>query len=1040
MSLLAPISTASGEDSPLDFSRDIRPIFSNKCFGCHGPDQETREGGFRLDIKASAFGPADSDARPVVPGDIEASELWQRISSDGDNRMPPDEADRRLTSVEKKRIRAWIEQGAPWQEHWAFVTPRRPDSPPVPKQHIVRNPIDRFVLARLRSSGLKPSPPADRSTLIRRLSFDLTGLPPTPDQVDAFLTDPSPAAYEHLVDRLLDSPHYGEQMATDWLDAARFADTNGYQNDFARKMWPWRDWVIEAFNQNMPFDQFTIEQLAGDLLNDPTLNQRIATGFNRNHRTVTEGGSIEEEWHVENVVDRVETTATTFLGLTMGCARCHDHKYDPISQREFYEFFAYFNSVNEKGFHSEVRGNVPPLVRVVSDERQKRLDVFAARLVDIRERLDELAEFLPEQQKDWESTFASKNFLVAPTDQKLGLLNPDAPPCPTAVTQRLETLDSQQVGEGSVFGPTLNFIDKRDSHVDLGSHFAFTGQQAFSCSVWVRPDKTGAILSRMDADNDYRGFDMLVTETGQMAVHLIHRWQGSAIKVLTKSSLALKEWNHVAVVYDGSQKASGFQIYLDNRRVGLTVEHDSLAGETTTDHPLWLGRRTHVSRFVGQMTDVRLYDRMLAAGDVSAIYELAFKQLIDVPPSDRSTAQNATIARHFSEQFAPEYTQLQQELAKQETEKQKYKKEIPTVMVMEELPDARPTYVLKRGQYDKPDKDQPVEPAVPDFLPQPKSALPQNRLGLARWLVDPNHPLTARVTVNRFWQHYFGIGLVETAENFGVQSPLPSHPDLLDWLATEFIASGWNVKALQKLIVMSATYRQSSRFTPETMETDPENRLLARGPRFRLPAEAIRDNALAVSGLLVRRIGGRSIKPYQPDGVWEELAGGAGEGPYVQDTDENLYRRSLYIYRKRTVPHPTMATFDAPSREFCQVARQRTNTPLQALALLNGVTYHEAARELAVLTFEEGGTEDEGRLVYAFRRTTSRHPSDRELQVLRDGLKRYRENFANDHESAEAYTQVGDSKPDSKYTTQELAPFAAVASVILNLDETITKE
>jgi hypothetical protein len=763
-----PGPVRAGDPGSLDFRRDILPILSEHCFLCHGPDSKTRKADLRLDVKEGALRTSDP---VIVPGKSGESELILRIvSEDPDEVMPPRKSGKALAPRQIELLKTWVDQGAPWSRHWAFEQPRRHGPPAVKRPEWSRNPIDAFVLARLEKDRLSPSATAAKATLIRRVSLDLTGLPPSPREVDDFLADPSPDTYEKLVDRLLASPGYGERMAMDWLDGARYADTNGYQNDFARTMWPWRDWVIAEFNANEPFDRFTIEQIAGDLLPGATLAQRIATGFNRNNRTVTEAGSIDEEWRVENAVDRIETTATVFLGLTMGCARCHDHKYDPISQAEFYQFFGFFNSINEKGVYTEQKGNVPPLIVLPgADDRRRR-------------------------------------------------------------------------GE----------------------------------------------------------FDLAI-----------------------------------------------------------------------------------------------------------------------------STARAYGTKKHA------------EALAKQKAE---YEKTMPSVMVMEDLPKPRPMYPLKRGQYDQPDKTRPLQPGTPSCLPNLPAGAPRDRLGLAKWLVSPEHPLTARVEVNRIWQHHFGVGLVKTAENFGIQGEPPSHPELLDWLATELIRTGWDVKAMHRLIVTSATYQQSSRVPPALLAHDPENRLLARGPRFRLSAEVVRDNALTIAGLLAPRLGGPSVKPYQPAGLWEELAGGAGEGPYIQSKGADLYRRSLYVYRKRTVPHPAMATFDAPSRETCQVKRARTNTPLQALELLNDVAYVEAARALAQLMFSEGGCSPDRRIVYAFRRAMARTPTPAELAVLRRGLQCYLAAYRSDPGAAEQLIRHGESPPQPGIDRVELAAYTATAGVILNLDEAISQE
>jgi mono/diheme cytochrome c family protein len=764
---LIPAAVPAGEAHPVDFSRDILPILSENCFACHGPDARTRKADLRLDAKESALRTKDP---VIVPKKSGESELVSRVKShDPDEVMPPPKTGKKLSAAQVELLVRWIDEGAAWHKHWAFEPIARPAVPAVRDTRWARNPIDRFILARLEKEGLEPAPAAGPATLVRRVSLDLVGLPPEPHEVDAFVMGGA-TAYDALVDRLLASPLNGERMAMDWLDGARYADTNGYQNDFARTMWPWRDWVISAYNRNLPFDRFAIEQLAGDLLPQAQIDQKIATGFNRNNRTVTEAGSIEEEWRIENAVDRVETTATVFLGLTVGCARCHDHKFDPVSQADFYRFLGFFNSVKEQGVYTETRGNVPPLLNLPS----------------------------------------------------------------AAETKRLAELES-----------ALAAAKKRDDKKEV--------------------EKLGK-------------------------------------------------------------------------------------------------------------------------------------------------------------------------------EKEAAEKAITSVMVMEDAPQPRPTFVLKRGRYDMPDQTRKVEPGVPASLPAlPKDAA-LNRLGLAKWLIMPENPLTARVVANRIWQHHFGTGLVKTAENFGIQGEPPSHPELLDWLASELIRSGWNLKAMHRLIVTSAAYQQRSSAAPSLAARDPENRLLARGPRFRLAAEIVRDNALAIAGLLVRRIGGSSSKPYQPAGLWEELAGGAGEAPYVQDKGPKLYRRSLYVYRKRTVPHPGMATFDAPSREVCQVKRPRTNTPLQALELLNDVTYVEAARQLAQLAIEHGGSSPDERLSFAFRRALARAPTAAELDVLRRGLDRALAAYRADKPAAEQLILLGDSPHDKALDPVLLAAYTAAAGVILNLDETITLE
>jgi hypothetical protein len=1033
--ILVPGALRAADAPPVRFSRDVLPILSENCFQCHGPDERARKGKLRLDDRVGVLS-------VVKPGKSGASELVRRINAAiGDGRMPPAKANRSLTPGQKDLLKRWVEEGAVWSKHWAYEPPVRVTLPRVKEVDRVRNAVDNFVLARLEREGLALSAEANRETLIRRVTLDLTGLPPTVAEVDAFRADPSADAYEKVVDRLLKSPRYGERMAMDWLDAARYADTNGYQNDFARTMWPWRDWVIGAFNKNEPFDRFVVEQMAGDLLPGPERNV-LATAFNRNNRTVTEAGSIDEEWRVENAVDRVETTATVFLGLTLGCARCHDHKFDPVSQREFYGFFGFFNSVNEKGVYTEQRGNVPPIFAVPSPEQAEHLARLtrSAQHADAAVSAEEKA--LPERQRQWEKERRATPAPAEPGDRAFhspldgGLAFTKTGGESGKATYRGKGSPAWTDGPS---GKALRLDGKENSFVDAGQAVGFERTDHFSYGAFVRPRGDGACLSKMDDAAAYRGFDLLLTG-GKATVHFIHSWPDNALKVETKEALPKEVWSHVFVTYDGSGKAAGLKIYVDGKPAKTEVLSDNLRDSIATKQPLRLGKRSASSSLSGDLADVRFYSRTLTDAEVGSVAFAPVGNILRTAEEKRSPEEKAALARAYRELFADGYRAAKEKAAKAHKERDDFDRQIPTVMVMEDLAKPRETYLLKRGRYDTPDKDQKVAPGVPACMPPLPEGAPRNRLGLARWLVAPDNPLTARVAVNRFWQHYFGTGLVKTAENFGVQGEPPSHPELLDWLATEFVRTGWDAKALQRLIVTSATYRQASQAPAALTQRDPENRLLARGPRVRLPAEVVRDNALAIGGLLVENIGGPSVKPYQPAGLWEELAGGAGEAPYVQEKGPDLYRRSLYVYRKRTVPHPLLATFDAPGREVCQVRRARTNTPLQALELLNDVTYVEAARGLAQLMLTEGGATPESRLTYGFRRATARTPEAAELKVLLRGLDRYRQAYAADKESAKRFLGHGESKPDAKLDPAELAAYAAAAGVILNLDETITKE
>lgn len=1038
-------------DDALDFGRDIRPILSNNCFTCHGPDENTRAAELRLDTRSGLFGESSSGEIPVVPGAADNSFLLRRIESlDDDIRMPPPEAEHQLSDREKRTLREWVKQGASWNQHWAFVAPVRPELPVLPDEFQYSHPIDGFVYEHLKTTDLRPTPRASRETLLRRVYLDLTGLPPTLKDREAFLGDQSPDAYEQLVDRLLASPHFGEQMATQWLDAARYADSNGYQNDFGRSMWPWRDWVVSAINNNQPFDEFVIEQIAGDLLPNATLAQKVATGFNRNNRTVTEGGSIDEEWLVENVVDRVETTSATLLGLTMGCARCHDHKFDPVSQAEFYQFFAFFNNVNEKGVYQEHRGNSAPLIAVPTGEQSEKMAKLDARTHQLNKRLQILETELVAEKSKWESQLDQQSD-VLPTsvpEPVIKLLPIDG----SESKPGLEPLADSRYSN-SIVGRAVGFDNNEEHKIAVADDFRFRGDQPFSVTAWVKPDSEGALISRMDHNSAYRGFDIIVLADGRINVHLIHRWTDDAIKITTHRKLKFGQWNHVAVTWNGSGKSSGLQLYVDTTSTSFDVNNDSLTGDTTTDVPLVVGWRGNTPSFGGRLTDVRIFDRQLNRDSIRSLFGLATIQLAKTAVVDWDKSQTNLADLIFRSNYANQFAEILDPLAEIELQRIELKRQFPTTMIMEEREERRATYVLNRGVYDQPVREREIFPGVPAFLPGFKAEhfLPEgpennangqrraSRLTLARWLVDRDNPLTARVTVNRIWQHHFGNGLVKTAEDFGIQSPLPSHPKLLDWLAVEFMEHGWDVKRLHKTIVMSETYQQSTRTSAENYLSDPENQWLARGPRFRLSAEEIRDNALVISGLFNPEMSGPPIKPYQPAGLWKELAGGASQGAYKQDQNDRIYRRSIYINRKRTVPPPSMTTFDAGSRETCQVARQRTNTPLQALALLNDETYVEAARNLASQVIKDA-VDDRSRIIQAFIRATLRQPTEDELAVLERGLSKYRKRFVADPQSAKQLVSVGQSPVDAHANLAELAAFTSVAGLILNLDETITRE
>ena len=1003
--LILAASSVLAAAPPVEFNRDIRPILSDKCFQCHGPDAGNRKTKLRFDQESAA-------KAVIVAGKPAASEMFRRISSDNKAvRMPPAYAGReKLTPREVELIGQWIEQGAKWQRHWSLIPPPRPPLPEVQDHAWVRNPIDAFILARLEREGLHPSPEADKHILIRRVSLDLTGIPPTPAEVEAFVKDASPGAYEKVVDRLLASPRYGERMAYRWMEAARYADTNGYQTDGVREMWRWRDWVIDAFNRNMRYDRFTVEQIGGDLLPHPTLDQRIATAFHRNHRTSAEGGIVPEEFRVEYVADRAETTSTVWLGLTIGCARCHDHKYDPLTQKDFYSLFAYFNNVPEKGLVYNY-GNEEPYIKAPTAGQERELREFDDKIAAAAERWEALQPALSRAQRKWERSAGTK---------------------PTA---------DWTLAEGLVFRQPA----AESTHFDGGRFFQAPAEEArfeyldpFTFSAWIKPETgDGAILSRAEDYFEGQGH-VLYLIGGKLRLHMIRRYTDIGLRLETAEPMKLNAWQHVSVTYDGKRRGKGVHIYIDGLPQETKILFDELEAPLSLDKkiPFKIGAGGG-KRFHGDIEDVRAYNRALTPEEASILpVRQTIAAIAKLRPAERTQAQALKLAFCFRERFAPQDAQAAwKDLAELRKRREKFNESISTVMVMVESPKPRDAFVLKRGAYDNPGEK--VSAAVPAVLPPLRPGWPNNRLGLARWLMDRSNPLTARVTVNRFWQSYFGVGIVKTSGDFGSQGEWPVHPELLDWLAVEFMDSGWDIKALQKTIVMSAAYRQSSKATPELLQRDPENRLLARGSRFRLGPEAIRDQALAVSGLLVEKLGGPSVKPYQPAGLWQELAGGKG---YQQEKGEGLYRRSLYTYWRRTIAPPFMVNFDSPNREVCTVLENRTNTPMQALDLMNDVAFVEASRKLAERLMLAGGAAPEQRIDYLYRLVLARSPKPGERRVMLRALDGFRASYRADPRAADEFLGYGDSPKNAALDAPELAAYTGVASLMLNLDEAVTKE
>jgi hypothetical protein len=1033
--------TIAGEDSPLQYNRDIRPILAANCFRCHGPDKAARQGELRLDNSDAATGNRDG-RRAIHPGRPANSELVRRImSTDGDIRMPPEDSGSVLRVDEIETLRRWIQQGAKYQTHWSFMAPRRPVPPTVQDQSWPKNFIDRFVLARLDREKLKPSREADTTTLIRRVTLDLTGLPPTLSEIDTFerqwRNEPE-IAYRQLVDRLLASPRYGERMALGWLDAARYADTNGYFTDNDRTMWPWRDWVIKSFNANMPFDQFTIEQLAGDLLPNASVDQKIASGFNRNHMVNNETGIIEEEFRVEYVVDRVDTTAAVWMGLTLGCARCHDHKYDPVTMRDFYRFFAFFNNVPERGL-SGSSGNAAPFLKVPATDQVLEINRLRLKVADAERRFAAAKKQLAAAQTKWELT-ALDNLRELPNDKLVAHFALDNELLSTAKIGDVERV-AGMIGNAVRFkgGACVQFSDRGD----------FERTDAFSFGAWINASSAGCVLSKTIDAEDMRGFDVTLRKN-KAIVNLVHQWNRNAIQITTRSTIPSRQWQHLMVTYDGSSRATGVRVYLDGLLQPVEINRDTLSKSIRNDQPLRLGQRQASASFSGMIDDVRLYAKGLSASEVNRLASSQLVQgIVSRPVAKRSAGQVRKLRKWFLENHADKRLALaSSRLETIKSHQTQLLKNVPTTMVMQDSLKRRQSFVLLRGEYDQ--RGDKVDPGVPTFLDpsahrtgDAKAAFnnskgQSNRLDLAQWLVNPSNPLTARVTVNRLWQQLFGVGIVKTVDDLGTQGEWPSHPELLDWLAIEFVESGWNLKHLLRLIVCSATYRQTSAANADRFRADRENRMLARGPRIRLDAETIRDSALAIGGLLVERIGGASVKPYQPDGLWKDVTYDSNSS-YAQGTGAALYRRSLYTFWKRQSPPPNLLVFDAPTRETCNVQRSRTNTPLQALVLMNDPTFVEAARTLAERAMLAAETPT-SRIVYAFRTATSRWPTIHELQTLLNVFLDQQNAFKQSPSDALKLLTVGESLRNKSLNKTDHAALTTVANIILSLDETITRE
>jgi mono/diheme cytochrome c family protein len=1010
----------------VDFARDIRPILSESCFACHGPDDKARKAKLRLDTKDGAFGPLRSGGRAVVPGKAAESELVARITNaDASEQMPPPKSGKKLTPRQVALLKQWVEQGAPWSTHWAFDPPRLPALPQVADAAWPRNPIDHFILARLEKEGLKPSPEADRVALLRRVTLDLTGLPPTPAEVDAFLADRSPSAYEKVVDRLLKSPRYGEHMARFWLDAARYGDTHGLHLDNYREIWPYRDWVIGAFNGNLPFDRFVVEQLAGDLLPNATLDQQVATGFNRCHVTTNEGGSIDEEVYVRNVVDRVDTTGTVFLGLTVGCARCHDHRYDPVRMKDYYQLFAFFNSIDGSAMDGN-SARPAPVARVPNAEQAKALALLDLKSEALRKEIAEEVALIRYDE---------------PADVKA----PEAQP-------RAEYVwidDGLPAGVKEIIGSGPNV---RWAFGGGRGHPVFSGEKSLKLTAkGVTQNVLVEASPGLSVGVGDKLFAYVYLDPSNTPKEIMLQWHTDTWK-----HRAYWGENRIPFGRDNSPErlrlgplpasAKWVRLEVDAERVGLKPGM-VITGWAFTQYggtAYWdkAGLVTQVPQGGQPFDSLAAWLRVQRATGGAGLPK-GVQDLVKLDPAKRTAAQHKELRDYFLANayakaraiFAP----LHRQLGAVEKERAQLDKQIPATLVFKERAQPRPAYILKRGEYDQ--RGDRVERDTPAFLPPLPAGAPRNRLGFARWLVAPEHPLTARVAVNRFWQQFFGTGLVKTAEDFGSQGTPPTHPELLDWLAVQFREDGWDVKKAVKRLVMSATYRQSARVPRDRLAKDPDNRLLSRGPRFRLDAETLRDQALFVSGLLVEKVGGPSVRPPQPSGLWEAVAfTGSNTGKFVADKGhEKVHRRSLYTFWKRTSHPPQMGTLDAPSREACTVRRERTNTPLQALLLMNERLFVEASRALAERTLREAGGDPGARLRHLFGLATARAPDEVEMGILRDTLAEHLARFRADPKAAQQLIRVGETAPSTATNAEELAAWTMVGNLVLNLDEVINR-
>lgn len=1049
----------------IDYNLHVKPLLSDRCFACHGPDKNSRKADLRLDTEEGAkmlLG-EEKNRMAVVANDPHKSEVFKRMFTDDPELvMPPPESNLTLTEYEKALLTRWIEQGAEYKPHWSFIKPENTGIPEIKEKDWAVNEIDNFILSKLERENINHAPEASKETLIRRVAFDLTGLPPSLAEIDQFIADNSPNAYEKMVDQFLASPHYGERVASEWLDVARYADSHGYQDDGMRNMWPWRDWVIEKFNENIPLDTFITWQIAGDLLPEPTKEQLLATAFNRNHMQSQEGGIVSEEYRVEYVADRAQTFGKAFLGLTVECARCHDHKYDPISQEEYFKLFGFFNSINENG-QIPYTGEASPTLILHSPEAEVELEKIKQHIAELEQEIDPKSEgyrtsfekWLEEAKQKkpsitWQNELGHYRFEQPQGKENREFKNFANRKIPAKLSGALEDLPLHIEGK---IGKGIQLTG--DSHIDFSKEIGFFEKnEPFSISLWINIMEEGIhgpILTQSGGImNGNRGFDLMLLENGVLSASINHTFPDNSIAIETKDSLSINTWHQLAMTWDGSGRAQGFKLYHNGKEMPVTVKVDNLESSILyygKEKQNWggiaslrIGRR-HEETLDNMIADeCRVFARELTLLEIEKLYRESTDQkdpLQEILSKGKlAGTDREKLYAYYLNHRNTDYEKILQELKTLRGEQTRISTEQPEVMIMKELPEPRKTFILDRGAYDSPTKE--VIPGTPSYIMEYPENYPKNRLGLVNWLLHSDNPLPARVLVNRYWQMIFGKGLVPTSDDFGNQGDLPTHPELLDWLAIHFRESGWDLKHLLKTMVMSATYRQSSITTPALRETDPANLLLARAPAYRMTAEMVRDNALKASGLLNDTIGGPSVKPYQPPGLWKQLAT-RNVTEYVQDHGSKLYRRSMYTIWKRTSPPPSMISFDAAEKNFCTVKRQKTSTPLQSLVLLNDPQFIEASRMIAERMMKETEENVEAKIQYGFRLLTGRQADASELQVISRLFDSELKAFESGENNAIELLSVGEKLRDKNLNANTLAAYSMVASTLMNFDETVFK-